>query len=110
MPRARSTSLNPIIYPDWWGHEYDATAANDDRTYIKAPKRLRSEDPCKAHIINKNVRKHMEDSLDKRLRHVYDKNTSSFLLVNASSSKKHRHHEPKQHYTHHEPMPSHHHH
>lgn len=34
MPRARSTSLNPIIYPDWWGHEYDATAAHDDRGFI----------------------------------------------------------------------------
>lgn len=44
-------------------------------------------------FINKNVRRHLEDSLDKRLRHVYDRNTNSFHLVNASSGKK-RHGQP----------------
>ena len=70
MPRARSTSLNPVIYPDWWGHEEETTDCHGQR-YIRVPKRLASADPAKAKI-NRAVHRHAEDDLDRRLRRVYN--------------------------------------
>jgi hypothetical protein len=69
MPRARSTSLNPVIYPEWWGHEEDIKHGR-----VKVAKRLKSADPAKAKI-NRAINRHAEDSLDKRLRNVYDKDS-----------------------------------
>ena len=65
--RARSTSLNPVIYPAWWGedHEVDAEYYRRDRSHI--PKRLKSADVNKIHVY-KPVAKHCEDTLDRRLR------------------------------------------
>jgi len=66
--RARSRSVNPRVYPEWWGEE-DASPNRSGK--FKCPKRLKSADPCKAKI-NKAIKRHCEDSLDKRLRMVYE--------------------------------------
>ena len=71
--RARSTSLNPVIYPQWWGedNEVDAAYYRRDRQHI--PKRLKSADGFKARVY-KPVAKHLEDTLDRRLRKVHENN------------------------------------
>ena len=69
--RARSRSINPKIYPEWWGEEPEAESPAKHTQHFKVPKRLRSADPCKAKI-NKAIKRHCEDSLDKRLRMVYE--------------------------------------
>ena len=68
--RARSSSLNPNVYPSWWGDENEIDPAYyHHRRNI--PKRLKSADPLKAKI-NRNVARHAEDNLDKRLRQVHE--------------------------------------
>jgi hypothetical protein len=68
--RARSTSINPVVYPEWWGE-----AQEIDSGYYKKrnniPKRLKSADIRKAKI-NKYVARHCEDTLDRRLRKVHE--------------------------------------
>ena len=57
--------MNKIVYPAWWGEE-----EKDEETKLNAiPKRLKSADINKAKI-NKNIARHCEDDLDKRLRQV----------------------------------------
>jgi hypothetical protein len=67
--RARSRSINPKIYPEWWGEEPEEESPDLKN---RGPKRLKSADPSKAKI-NKAIKRHCEDSLDKRLRMVYEK-------------------------------------
>ena len=69
--RARSTSINPVVYPDWWGEDKEI-----DAMYYKKknhlPKRLKSADIHKAKI-NRHVARHCEDTLDRRLRQVHER-------------------------------------
>ena len=63
--RPKSTSVNRVVYPDWWGEE-----DKDEATKLnQVAKRLKSADINKAKI-NKNIARHCEDNLDKRLRQV----------------------------------------
>jgi L-lactate utilization protein LutC len=58
------------VYPEWWGNEvYPDQSGNRH----KPVKRIRSADPNKAKI-NRAIKRHAEDSLDKRLRMVYEGN------------------------------------
>lgn len=66
--RARSNSINRIVYPTWWCADDDQEG---EQKTAKPIKRLRSADPAKARI-NKYVARHTEDSLDKRLRAVQE--------------------------------------
>ena len=66
--KARSTSINRVVYPEWWGESEPDDTENDKR-FKKLPKRLKSADVHKAKI-NKNIARHCEDDLDKRLREV----------------------------------------
>lgn len=66
--KKKSRELNPKVYPDWWGEETSSPNLGDR---FHRPKRLRSADPCKAKI-NRAIKRHCEDSLDKRLRKVYE--------------------------------------
>ena len=70
--RARSTSLNPVIYPVWWGeeHEIDADYYRRDRRHI--PKRLKSAEIGHKAKVYRPVAKHCEDTLDRRLRQVHE--------------------------------------
>ncbi len=61
--------MNPVIYPDWWGHEEDLKQGR-----VKVAKRLKSADPAKAKV-HRTINRHAEDSLDKRLRDVYDRDS-----------------------------------
>jgi hypothetical protein len=56
------------VYPDWWG-ESDEQANEKSGKFKNMPKRLKSADLSKAKI-NKNIARHCEDNLDKRLREV----------------------------------------
>jgi hypothetical protein len=53
------------VYPEWWGEEDQ----DEDKRLKAVPKRLKSADVYKAKI-NKNIARHCEDDLDKRLREV----------------------------------------
>ena len=66
--RARSTSINRVVYPAWWGENSDQ---EDQPRRHKVAKRLKSADINKAKI-NKNIARHCEDTLDKRLREVQE--------------------------------------
>ena len=89
MPRARSTSLNPVIYPDWWGHEDDGQAMYGRK---RVPKRLKSADPARAKVY-RAINRHAEDTLDKRLRNVYDGKENYYVKEDGyySSGKAQRH-------------------
>lgn len=65
--------MNPRVYPEWWGEEETSPKRGGQ---FKCPKRLKSADPCKAKI-NKAIKRHCEDSLDKRLRMVYEAECST---------------------------------
>ena len=69
--RARSTSLNPVIYPQWWGEDHEVDAFYYRRNKNHIPKRLKSADIHKAKVY-KPVAKHCEDTLDRRLRQVHE--------------------------------------
>ena len=59
------------MYPEWWGELSDADRKLDQPKYKNVPKRLKSADINKAKI-NKNIARHCEDTLDKRLREVHE--------------------------------------
>ena len=65
--RARSTSLNPVIYPEWWGQDEEIDPSYYRRDKKNIPKRLKSADIHKAGY-NRHVARHCEDTLDRRLR------------------------------------------
>jgi hypothetical protein len=65
--RPRSSSLNRVVYPDWWGEQ--TVDLYDSAKYKKG--RLSSCNQIKAKI-NKNVARHCEDNLDIRLRKVQE--------------------------------------
>ena len=69
--RARSTSLNPVVYPQWWGEDKEVDPAYYRRNKAHIPKRLKSADIHKAKVY-RNVAKHCEDTLDRRLRQVHE--------------------------------------
>ena len=69
--RARSTSLNPVVYPQWWGEDQEVDPAYYRRDRAHIPKRLKSADIHKAKVY-RNVAKHCEDTLDRRLRQVHE--------------------------------------
>ena len=75
--RPRSQSINRVVYPEWWGEESPDRDADQgrgsDRRFGRVAKRLRSADVNKAKI-NKNVARHCEDNLDRRLREVHEGN------------------------------------
>ena len=58
--------MNRIVYPDWWGEEDQ----NEEKKFNAIPKRLKSADLSTKAKINKNIARHCEDDLDKRLREV----------------------------------------
>ena len=58
------------MYPDWWG-ESDEQINEKSGKFKNVPKRLKSADLSKAKI-NKNIARHCEDNLDKRLREVQE--------------------------------------
>lgn len=69
MPeRPRSGSINRVVYPTWWG---DSDDEGGQAQVARPVKRLRSADPAKARI-NRNIARHAEDELDKRLREVHE--------------------------------------
>jgi hypothetical protein len=41
--KARSTSINRVVYPEWWG-ESEADGNYNDSKFKKVPKRLKSHD------------------------------------------------------------------
>ena len=57
-----------MVYPSWWGESSDQ---EDILKHPKQAKRLKSADINKAKI-NKNIARHCEDTLDKRLREVQE--------------------------------------
>jgi len=60
------------VYPDWWGCDQVQDQENQYRQNRQREiKRLKSADVHKAKI-NKNIARHCEDSLDKRLREVHE--------------------------------------
>lgn len=67
LKRARSTSVNPVVYPSWWGEaqEIDPSYYRHDRQNI--PKRLKSAEAYRGKVF-RSVAKHCEDTLDRRLR------------------------------------------
>ena len=66
---ARSTSLNPVIYPQWWGEDQEIDSGYYRRNKKHIPKRLKSADAYKAKVYRPTA-KHYEDTLDRRLRQV----------------------------------------
>lgn len=76
IARARSSSLNPVIYPDWWGCGEDENAFQDVRR-----KRKIKVSPAKARV-NPNLSRYVEDSLDARLRKVAAKHKKEDLNCN----------------------------
>jgi len=75
--RARSTSLNPVIYPTWWGNEDEIDPAYYRRDRQHIPKRLKSADVGKAKVF-KPIAKHCEDTIDRRLRQVHEQPAHPF--------------------------------
>lgn len=70
--RPHSHSINRTVYPDWWGCDQVQDQENQYRQNRQREiKRLKSADVHKAKI-NKNIARHCEDSLDKRLREVHE--------------------------------------
>lgn len=59
------------MYPDWWG-ESETEGNHNDNKFKKVPKRLKSHDVQLKAKINKNIARHCEDDLDKRLREVHE--------------------------------------
>ena len=64
--RARSSTINRVIYPDWW-----CESDEKNKKCKKESKRLKSADPVRA-AVYKHIKRHCEDSLDKRLREVQE--------------------------------------
>ena len=73
--RARSTSINPVVYPSWWGEadEVDPSYYRR-RDHQHIPKRLLSAEAHKGKVY-KPMAKHCEDTLDRRLRQVHEGST-----------------------------------
>ena len=65
--RARSTSINPVVYPSWWGEAQEVDPTYYRRNSQHIPKRLKSAEAYKGKVY-KSVAKHCEDTLDRRLR------------------------------------------
>jgi hypothetical protein len=86
--------MNPQIYPEWWGIEDNNSSPSAKMgrkgSRFVLPKRLKSADPAKAKI-NKAIARHCEDSLDKRLRMVHEKEENR---ANHSSSRNSKNREP----------------
>ena len=72
VKRSRSTSINPVVYPSWWGQEEEVDPFYYRRDRKNIPKRLKSADIHKAKV-HRNVARHCEDTLDRRLRQVHER-------------------------------------
>ena len=64
--KPRSSSLNPLIYPTWWGDdadEFDKAIIRKERSYVNV------QNACKRVLPDlPRPPKHKEDSLERRMR------------------------------------------
>jgi hypothetical protein len=64
--KPRSSSLNPLIYPTWWGNDaddFDKAIIRKERSYINVQNAIRRVVPDAPRHPNKK-----EDSLERRMK------------------------------------------